>query len=140
MALDLTDADVLALEAGPYLDALVARHVFGMAVEQVDVVLLDGSPGKGWFPAEGGILEPYSFAHAAAWLVVEHYRDDPAYDWVVNFAVFTCQDVATGAREYVVDFDGGTFPGRATAPTLPLAVCRAALGLELWRQRRATRP
>ncbi len=133
MAPDLTDADVLALEAGSYLNALVARHVFGLVVEWVDVVLPDGTPGREWFPAEGGILEPYSFAHADAWLVVEHYRDDPAYDWVLNFSVFA----AAGVRGYLVDFDGGNCPGRATAPTLPLAVCRAALGLELWRQRRA---
>ncbi len=137
MAPDLTDADVLALEAGPYLDALVARHVFGMAVDAVDVVRPDGTPCTRWFPAAGGILEPYSFAHSAAWLVIEHYRDDPAYDWVVNFAVGTCEDAATGARRYIVDFDGGNSPGRATGETLPLAICRAALGLELWRQRRA---
>ncbi len=129
---DLTDADVIALEAGSELDALVARHVFGLAVECVDLIRHDGSPGKGWFPAAGGILEPYSFAHAAAWLVVEHYRADPAYDWVLNFSVFA----AAGVRGYLVDFNGGTCPGRATAPTLPLAICRAALGLELWRQRR----
>ncbi len=117
MPLVLTDADVLALEAGRELDSLVARQVMGLR------------PGLR--------LPCYSTDLADAWLVVEHYRADPAYDWVVNFVVFTCQEVATGAREYVVDFNGGNCPGRATAPTLPLAVCRAALGLELWRQRRA---
>ncbi len=102
----MTYAEILALPAGRELDALVHQHVFDHSLN----------------------CAPYSTDTAAAWQVVERFRADPAFRWT-DFAVFTYVCVATGRREYLVDFAGGNCPGRAGGETLPLAVCRAALSL-----------
>ena len=94
------------LEAGYELDALVAEKVMG---------LVKGS--FGWINSDTAIpiaLPLYSTDIAAAWEVVERFKD---WDWKLY---------SHGEGESFVIYKDGTHY-EATAPTAPLAICRAAL-------------
>ncbi len=133
----MTRADFLALPPDAQ-NALVDYHVMGwepcqagLAVHVGDDGLwrYTGGDGRPLRTREQGRVPAYATDLAAAWQVVEHFRADPAFDWVTDFVVFASEDVATGRRGYLVDFAGGNYPGRGAADTFPLAVCLAALGM-----------
>ena len=127
----MTRDEILAMEAGRELDALVAEKVMGFAKVVRDYDKRHNTEGLrsfvydtafAWFGKE---TPRYSTDIAAAWLVVEHMgpipfslRFQPADAWragggeVYCYAHWTCW------------FEGGK---EIDADTAALAICRAAL-------------
>lgn len=108
-------AEALALEAGPELDAAIARRVMGWTD-------LQGSAGLYW---EDGDRLPRkdtfkpSTDIADAWRVVESMKED---GWRIQFSGWdshgdvSCEFFKLGCVGYYIE-----------GPTAPLAICRAAL-------------
>ncbi len=94
-------------EAGPELDRLIAEKVMGW----------DGASPPGWRAAS------YSTQLSVAWLVVEAMREK---GWSVELDVYSdgaVLDQGCYWAEFRIEMQGA----RTTAPTMPLAICRAAL-------------
>ena len=124
----MTRDEILAMEAGPELDALVAAEVMGVSiVRESGIPAMEHSHHDPHLIGVGGQRLPppnVSGDTGPAWLVVEHLEgrgmwwtaeyyqhDDPPYRW-----------------EFCNPMGKGLFlPYEAVAPTLPLAICRAAL-------------
>jgi hypothetical protein len=101
----LTREQILAMPAGPELDALIEQHVFGLPVD--------------W-------SEDYSTNIAAAWSVVEKIARQGT---LLSIAVGPYGD--QGAKTSVMVFGMG---GGVVDASAPLAICRAALLAQLWQQ------
>jgi hypothetical protein len=130
--MDVTRESVLAMPAGPEMDALVAERVLGCSVEwraHLGVVPLGkwprcacpGSPHRDVYE-EGltGHVATFSDDINSAWRVVAHLAAGP---WRVT--------IGRNAETWTVEFDTAHYapgaPPCATAGTAPLAICRAAL-------------
>jgi len=124
----MTRDEILALKAGPELDALVAEKVVGVSiVRENGVPVMEHSHHDPHLIGVGGKRVPPHPASTEmywAWLVVGHLErrgmwwtaeyyqhDDPPYRWEF------CNPIGKGLF----------LPYEAVAPTLPLAICRAAL-------------
>lgn len=113
---------VLAMPAGPALDALVVERVFaGRVVHDT----LTGRVACARLSPTGDYDEllPFSTDIAAAWRVIEHLSSGG------KMVAWTRRDMAS--------WEAGFGETLATAETLPLAVCRAAL---LWSLSRCAGP
>lgn len=70
----MTREEILTMEPGRELDALIEQHVFGKRVEWIQDEVTDPYP---IVPAEYGyIVENYSSDISAAWEVVKHLREE----------------------------------------------------------------
>jgi len=105
--------------AGRELDANVARKVMG--IECFTHIHEDGRVD--WIEEHGdGPVARYSTDIAAAWQVVEKMRER---GWFLNL-----HEEGALSQQWVCVFDDDAFDsGEFLAPTAPLAICRAALGL-----------
>jgi len=145
---DLTRDAILALPAGPELDALVAERVLGIPPERwlsvcreqghrTDDYEYDPSDGdeSGWCYMCGvSVCEAqkcpprYSTDIAAAWVVVEHLRERWSL-WVGPQSIgelWACEYTRSDQRQLFA-FPGESDGPFVTAETAPLALCRAAL-------------
>ncbi len=110
----MTTAEILALEAGPELDALVSILVFGVSPDEAYYTLADGVRR-----VRLAHLDSYSSSIAAAWAVVEafdtceiqRWYDGKAFSWTASLTKHKPEMYAEPVR----------------AETMPIAVCRAAL-------------
>lgn len=133
------------MDAGPELDAEIARRVFGLTLITATLdatVSWDGGPAdcgvwvlyeplwqQPWGPHVSGTVPRYSQDIGAAWLVVEHLiaqgwepqvhysTDPPGPHWEAWLWQFE------GTHPHVVTRDEHNY----TAATAPEAICRAAL-------------
>ena len=126
---DLTRDAILALPAGPALDALVAERVLGWTRIKVPNPIPPGRgcdalrlPDGSTFVVNGGhaprALPAYSTDIAAAWAVVEHLcpTANVSEPWFTLYS---------SGGKWVADFN--RYTGGAAADTVPLAIARAAL-------------
>lgn len=140
----LTREAILAMEEGPETDALVRSRVWGSVIRQYRTaisgddgrrfVLLDPDVGEMWpcYLPDGmpdnearDFWEPvpaYSTDIAAAWTVVDHWRN-PRKPGGYGELALRCEGEPRDGL-WVCNF--GT-KGKGTATTAPLAICRAAL-------------
>lgn len=91
------------MDAGPALDAVVARRVCG------------------WQSYSNDPFPPYSSEIAAAWLVVERLRPS----WLIELV-----EVSAPTDEWIASFrnpEAGRHGAGCCAPTAPHAICLAAL-------------
>lgn len=119
----MTKAEILALQPGRELDICVAEVLTGQQrfLSRYDPMTANGEPQFYFgYPVGHDIAPAYSTDIAAAWQVVEAMR--PEYGFWID-----------GDDDYVVEFQHG-MPGmadyrhgRASAPTAPEAICKAAL-------------
>jgi hypothetical protein len=109
----MTQDEIVQMEAGREMDALVAELVMGWEKR----VFGDGVDY--WHLPGGAICEldapHYSTDIAAAWQVVEK----------LPFSVYV--EVRWDGKNAEAWFDSGSQTWEASAPTAPLAICRAAL-------------
>ena len=129
--------EILKMEAGRELDALVAEHLFGGAGATWFVCPRCkgehfGASGDGrqchdeynrgcaWYGAISDALPPFSTDIAAAWEVV-----DALSERNIHFAIFTQNNVV---MTFESKFDGGYISEAGGADdSIALAICRAAL-------------
>ena len=129
--------EILKMEAGRELDALVAEYVMGdelarqvgapeyatrdMAMDAGDMSLEGMQIGD--FDWEQIEPYPYSTDIAAAWDVVEMMRNKVIYKYPV------CPNIIYHHTDglWHCEYFSGDWMRNATAPTAPLAICRAAL-------------
>lgn len=111
----MTREEILAMEPGRELDALIEQHIFGKRVEWIQDEVTDPYP---IVPAEYGyIVENYSSDISAAWEVVNQmYKDN----WD-----FTLERHRFMNRDKVGAFFGSLETVKAEAA--PEAICKAAL-------------
>lgn len=111
----MTRDEILKLEAGRELDALVAEKVMGYPKEIISINGSVKSPNGDWMVRE---IDEYSTDISAAWEVAEKlgsfWIDHTVSDLGIDVEFFTSLD---HSKERLV----------ATADTAPLAICRAAL-------------
>lgn len=127
-SLGVADGSLSPTQAGRELDAEVAECVMGWTRHPAKMHPTDNRTINGvlYCPPDypttvlGGLncVPYYSTDIAAAMEVVEKMR-------VLKLGV--CIDDASLPNPWFVDFDDGKKRGTATAPTLPEAICRAAL-------------
>jgi hypothetical protein len=150
----LTKEAVLAMEAGPEMDALVAERVMGWerggkndharpahreSKDFPGTILNDfdskgphdyltslGPAGRVYFCGcpSSADLPAYSTSIADAWEVVEKLREWHGFDFMV-WGRAGSTDWEAGWFE--MDYDGPERRSAADAGTVPLAICRAAL-------------
>jgi len=129
----MTREEILQLQPGPLADRLVAERVMGWRlrkrmpdVEAYEWVSRDGrATGYFWYPPDSENYSPDEFCPstdiAAAWQVLEALRRSGG-----RYRIWS---PCAGDDEWEVEL----FPGNSDeaiivrAPTLPLAICRAAL-------------
>lgn len=106
----MTREEILTMEPGRELDALIEQHVFGKRVEWIQDEVTDPYP---IVPAEYGyIVENYSSDISAAWEVVEKRNRWFSLQW--------------NGLEYVCEI-GIDAPCKIGAKSAPEAICKAAL-------------
>lgn len=127
-------AEILALKPGPTMDALVTEKVMGWVRAEPDIkpeyaplgyVLMPPSTLKpGWHVASEDV-QPAS----DAWVLVPAYSTDLAAAWTVVEQAFWARIERTGSDWVHVEVQAtvGVMPMAISAPTFPLAACRAAL-------------
>lgn len=104
----LTREDILKMEPGRELDALVAKHVmFPRHTHPLSEV-------KGW-------CQKYSADISAAWEVVEKISKKDNVKFSIDFDYSV-----NGKWNAGFNYNSGSYAGNA-AVTAPLAICRAAL-------------
>ena len=126
-------------QAGPELDAEIARRVFGREVIPCDAVS-DAGPLHGHVVQDGAVrqcnLNPYSTSIAAAWFVVEKMRAMGVWLAIRPVSDMHVDIDDAGARWRVASFNEECVPYNddwdspqvsECAATAPLAICRAAL-------------
>jgi hypothetical protein len=107
---EMTRDEILSMEAGREMDALVARELFGGIKEYWDY---------------GFTVPNYSVSIGAAWEVVEKMHERGYY--------FCCARNGKGATDASGNLDDSWYVDTGciieleNQPTLPLAICRAAL-------------
>jgi hypothetical protein len=122
-----SEIDIDKLEAGPQLDALVAEEVFGRSVTRlysydkdavVDAYFIDDPSKSGY----GESVPHYSMDIAAAWLVVAKLSAEGR-----GIQVFI-NSVQGEEGVYIFDKPRAAVSiGAGYAPTVQLAICKAAL-------------
>src|SRR5690606_4737413 len=120
------------MEAGRDLDALVAEKVLGLRVYRDSGNVFLGSPDS--HPDTWG-LPPYSTDIAAAWQVIEYFRQE-GKSWLIE-THHTYGGTENELGYFISNHDcefrplnGWTWEDdfiETTAPALPLAICLAAL-------------
>jgi hypothetical protein len=115
-------------QAGPELDVAVARWAFDLHAEvwggRAYVRGRSGMPHDRGAPLDDRVLDPYSSDITAAWKVFEAVGEDwlVAREWAGPTSQerewFVYKRADHGSRELLVV---------ASAPTAPLAICRAAM-------------
>jgi len=122
----MTRESILAMPAGPEMDALVAERVMGWTWEPGPYLQDPETPRRAHPQSTRNAPDPYSTNIAAAWLVVEKLNDKKIaeaggdWSWPVEIT-YICDE---GREGWCVQFQGRH---DAVAEPAPLAICRAAL-------------
>jgi len=103
---EMTKDEILAMEAGDALDALIAVNVMREITGPIMLIVGGKAVNRNW---DSIILQHYSTDIAAAWPVLEKFTD---------------VDIEKAGENYRVTINAFA---QADAHTLPLAGCRAAL-------------
>ena len=121
------------MEAGREMDALVAEKVMGLEYREMEISIgggiMNASPKVVrewlWVSKDGdpgyvldGVLKEYSVSISDAWEVVEKFDRFDVRKYVGGYG---CQVALHGKTHLIIA------ESHATAPTAPLAICRAAL-------------
>lgn len=132
----MTREEILAMPAGPKLDALIAEKVMGWTSYESHLTCEDfgtrGEPLIFWNPpgmtSAGATLPPFSTDIAAAWQVVERLIERKVLLWV---HVSPAGNYRCECRQVVQsEVTKSWYQRRAAdviAETAPLAICHAAL-------------
>jgi len=124
--------EILELPAGSELDRVVAECVFGLKVYDYSKVIFNKTVR---LTSEGRHLKEYSTDIAAAWQIVEKICIDPPEGcWTgpqmqINYRIEGPQEVNVvfDYLDSLDDYNGKESYVDASANTVPLAICRAAL-------------
>jgi hypothetical protein len=110
----MTRDEILSMEAGREMDALVARRVMLLPNVAQEKQRVSWADGNGFH-----LVEHYSTAISDAWQVVEKMREN-----------FYALYIAGGSLYHVAFYNSDPPPGSSDMivhPSAPLAICRAAL-------------